>query len=296
MHVPTAFAEHIRVVHGAGGEAWLRRLPSLVDELCARWGLTLGRPFALSFNYVVGVTRADGTEAVLKLCTPDRVVRREIAALRLYAGDGACRLLEADQERCALLLERVRPGGMLVQAAARDDDEATRVGARLLRRLWRPLPPGGAFRPLAEWFGAFARHRAAHGGGAGPLPADLLEHAERLAPRLLASAPTCVVLHGDFHHFNVLRSRRDGWLAIDPKGMSGDPGYDVGPFLCNPSLSPPEVLARRLAIFADELGYDRDRLRDWGIAHAVLSACWSVEDEGDGWQDAIATARILMQL
>jgi len=49
-------------------------------------------------------------------------------------------------------------------------------------------------------------------------------------PGLLAEA----LLHGDFHHFNVLKSAR-GWLVIDPKSVIGPHGYEVGPFLINPA-------------------------------------------------------------
>jgi streptomycin 6-kinase len=132
-------------------------------------------------------------------------------------------------------------------------------------------------------------------GGPGPIPARVLECAEKLARELLDSSPAHVVLHGDFHHYNVVSAQRAEWLAIDPKGILGDPGYEVGPFLCNPWLAPPALLQRRLDILAEELAYDRDRLRDWSIAHAVLSACWSAEDEGFGWQDAITIAETLME-
>ncbi len=331
--IPPRFAEHIVEVFGHEGEAWLRTLPSLVAGLARRWQLTLGAPFQLSYHYVVAARRADGTEAVLKLGVPNEELAREIWALRQYAGNGACRLLEADEASFAMLLERLRPGAMLVELARRDDEAATRAGAAVMRALWRPVPGhleshqgparlGGAVeraewrpvpghlesqqvgpKPIAEWFArAFARYRAVY-GSSGPLPATLFERAERLAQELLATAPTTMLLHGDLHHYNILSARRAPWLAIDPKGMSGDPGYEVGPFLLNPHLpdlesaeARPHVLRRRLEIFTEELGYDRDRLRDWGIAHGVLSACWSLEDEGYGWEGAIAAAETLARL
>jgi streptomycin 6-kinase len=174
-----------------------------------------------------------------------------------------------------------------------------------MRRLWRPvpdLPPdvpaSAAFEPIANWFvRAFARHRAEY-GGPGPLPAAVLGRAEALVRDLLASAPSIVLLHGDFHHYNVLSAERAPWLAIDPKGMAGDPGYEVGPFLLNPHWGGIEIepwrLQRRLEILAAELDYDRARLREWGIAHAVLSACWNAEDGGAGWEREIAAAETLI--
>jgi streptomycin 6-kinase len=295
VKIPREFAQHIRTVFAERGRAWLERLPSLVDQLVEMWQLTLGEPFGLSYNYVVGVQTADGSAAVLKIGVPDPVLTREAAALRLYAGEGACRLLDVDQARGALLLERLVPGELLVNLARTDDDEATRVGARVMRKLWRPVPHDTSeFRLLEEWFAAFDRHRVAY-GGPGPIPARVLERAETFFRQLLESSPEQVVLHGDFHHYNVLSAQRADWLAIDPKGMLGDPGYEVGPFLCNPWLAPPAVLQRRLDILSEELAYDRDRLRDWCIAYAVLSACWSAEDEGSGWEDAITVAESLLR-
>jgi streptomycin 6-kinase len=285
------------------GASWLRRLPALIADLAEHWGLSVGAPFELSFNYAAAAWRADGSEAVLKVGFPHHELEREIAALRHYDGDGICRLLEADEARHAMLLERLRPGQMLVDLSIADDEAATRIGAQVMRRLWRPVPApsvAAAFEPIAAWFGrAFARHRAEY-GGAGPLPAAIFERGEAFASDLLGSAPSNMLLHGDFHHYNVLSADRAPWLAIDPKGMTGDPGYEVGPFLLNPHFGgaepPPERLRRRLDIFAEELSYDRARLRDWGIAHAILSACWSAEDGGQGWQKAITTAETLLSL
>lgn len=294
IEIPANFRQRVRAAHGAAGEAWLRALPEVIAELAARWRVTVGEPFALSFNFVAEARQVDGGEAVIKIGPWGDEARQEIAGLRLYDGDGACRLLAADAERGALLVERLRPGTMLAEVAGEDDDAATRIAAGLLRRLWRPVdgpPAAPGLRPLAEWFRAFERHRA-RDGGPGPLPEALLARAEADAAELLASAPRQVLLHADFHHTNVLSSAR-GWLAIDPKGMVGDPGYDVGPFLLNPDPSVPKpaaLLRRRLDILADELAYDRARLRTWAFVHAVLSACWSAEDFGDGWQGAVASA------
>src|SRR5262245_53512529 len=95
-------------LHGEAGAAWLRRLPAIVDECARRWGLALGRPFApLTYNYVAPARRADGTQVVLKACFPDRDFRAEAEALRLFAGRGAVRLLEADLDLGVLLLERL---------------------------------------------------------------------------------------------------------------------------------------------------------------------------------------------
>jgi streptomycin 6-kinase len=302
MEIPAPFARHVRDLLGEAGADWLRGLHGLISDLSDRWDIQVGAPFDLSYNFVAEARRRDGTEAVIKLAPPweDGELVQEVHALRLYAGNGACRLLEADADLGALLLERLRPGTMLRDVAASDDDAATSIGAEVMQRLWRPateLPDRGLFRPLAEWFRAFPRHRAFY-GGAGPFTPAVLDHAEALVRELLATSPREVLLHADFHHDNVLASERAGWLAIDPKGMLGDPGYEIGPFLLNPDPDGPAksavLLNRRLDIFAAALAYDRARLRAWAIAYAVLSACWTAENNGDGWQPAIAAAETLI--
>ena len=301
--LPAEFIQRIRGALGEDGAAWLRDLPGLAADLADRWQVTLGEPFELSYNYVARARRQDGTEVVFKVGSWGAETVQEIRALSIYGGVGSCRLMEADESRGAMLLERVRPGTMLRQVAADDDDAATRIAASLMRRLWRPadeIQDRSGLRPLSEWFRAFARHRAFY-GGPGPFPERVMDHAEGVTRELLASAPAEVLLHADFHHDNVLASSRDGWLAIDPKGMLGDPGYEVGPFLLNPDPRPspprtPRQLARRLALQAANLALDRKRLRLWGIAHAVLSACWSAEGHGIGWQNAIRAAERLIDL
>ena len=302
MYVPPKLARQIQESLGETGVAWLAALPALAAGLAERWQLTLGEPFELSFNYVCRARRSDGTDAVFKIGQWGSEIDQEIRALQAYSGQGSCHLLAADEALGAMLLERVRPGVMLRSLAAQDDDEATRIGARQMRKLWRSVSEleGSAGLPsLAEWFRAFERHRTFY-GGPGPFSERTLSHAEGVVRELFASVETEVLLHADFHHDNLLTAEREPWLAIDPHGTIGDPGYEVGPFLLNPwpqdgAPKSAQLLARRLDIFTEELAYDRERLRLWGVAHAVLSACWSAENHGTEWRNAIIAAERLMQ-
>src|SRR5207245_1532988 len=131
-------------------------------------------------------------------------------------------------------------------------------------------------------------------------PADLVEEAERLFAELIPSmAEPPVLLHGDLHHENIVSAERQPWLALDPKGLVGEPAYEVGALLRNQLPEPldvPEtsrILARRIDQLSEELGFERSRLRDWGLAQAVLSAWWSYEDHGYGWEPAITCAELL---
>jgi streptomycin 6-kinase len=263
----------------------------LVEQLAARWSLQVEAPFPLTpgspGNFVAPATRADGTQVVLKVSRHVADTRTEIEALRMWNGVGAARLLESEPDLGALLLERVQPGTMLVETA--DNDECVRLAAGVLRQLWRPLPGQHGLRPLESWCAAYDRNRDALRRGDGGFPSALFQRADDLRGELLASTQSPVALHGDLHHFNVLRSARAEWLAIDPKGLAGDRCFDLCQFLRNPVPVPAQVNRRRLDVFCAELGLDRVRASQWCLVHAVLDACWHYED-GRAWQASAAYA------
>ena len=271
--------------------AWLAALPDLLASLAARWSLAIGPHYpAIRYNYVAPATRTDGRPCVLKVSRHGES-GNEIAALQLWAGDGACRLLEADPAIGALLVEQLQPGTMLATVAEADDDAATAIAAELLQRLWRPAPANHGLRSLESWCGAFERNRDALTRGTGGFPSALFLRADALRRDLLASTGTQTVLHGDLHHFNILRAERAEWLAIDPKGLVGDRCFDICQFLRNPYPDTPGVAVnrRRLDRFCADLGLDRERVKAWCFVHAVLDACWDFED-ARSWVRTVAYA------
>ncbi len=296
--LPDAFVRTVLDVHEEVGAAWLDGFAARLAHFADVWELDLGAPFALSYNYVAPATQADGTAAVLKLGVPCYELTTEVAALRLYDGRGCARLLAVDEAEGALLLERVQPGAPLSTLA--DDETATRHAAAVMAALWRPLPADHPFPTATRWARGLARLRDAYGGGTGPLPAPLVDRAEGLFRELLTSAAPDVLLHGDLHHDNILAAQRAPWLAIDPKGLAGEPAYETGALLHNPvpqvATWPdlPRIQARRVDILAEMLGFERARIIGYGIAQAVLSAAWSVEDHGAGWEDALISAAALV--
>lgn len=300
MNLPTHFVKTVTSTF-TGGAEWLENLPNLLAECEQRWGLMIRpSPFTLSYNYVAPATLADGTEIVLKVGVPNRELTTEIAALRLYDGRGCVHLLDADLEAGVLLLERLSPGEMLTIVT--DDDEATRLAALAMQTLWRPLPAAHNFPSVADWAAGLAELREAFGGGTGPFDRKLVDTAVSLFTDLLTASGEPVLLHGDLHHYNIL-SAGDGWRVIDPKGVAGEPAYEVGALLRNPFtlFAEPDVkrmTARRLDILVETLDMDRERLRQWSLAQAVLSAWWSYEDGGDpaDWETTMRLAAVLAEL
>jgi streptomycin 6-kinase len=299
LSLPPDFIRNIRQSFPAEGEKWLAELPGLLDQAARRWDLQLGEPFLLSYNYVCAATRKDGTEAVLKIGVPNRELTSEINTLRVYNGQGACRLLEGDAGRGMLLLERLRPGTMLV--TLEDDDRATEIAAEVMKNIHRPVPQQEGFLSLRGWFDELKKLRPLFGGGTGPFPEKSLAIVEGLIHDLFAEDRPQVLLHGDFHHFNILLSER-GWLVIDPKGVAGAAEYEAGPLLTNPFnvvLEEREALRRtrrRMAILCERLGFEPQRLLAWALCHCVLSSFWDMQPDGSGGESARAWAEIFLKI
>jgi streptomycin 6-kinase len=290
----------VRNVTGAfaDGARWLDNLPALVAACTQKWDLSLaGDPFELSFNYVLPVLKADKFAAVLKLGVPTPEFASEARALRSFGGLGAVGLLECDESLGALLLERVDPGNTL--ATLNNHNRATELAGQTMLKLWQAAPVNVEFRSLESWTGGLVKLRARFSGATGPLDSGLVDIAENIRAELLQGTHPSCLLHADLHHFNILYGSGSGWVAIDPKGVIGDPGYEPATFLLNPN--PTVVLDRaiqdaRIAILAEHLNMDRQRIVRWAFFHAVLSSWWTIEDGGENWDDSISAARVLLSL
>lgn len=112
------------------------------------------------------------------------------------------------------------------------------------------------------------------------------------------SATERVRLHGDLHHDNILRATREPWLAIDPSGLVGDPGYDVGCWAYNPDPdrrndSLLALVPARIEQLADGLAMPIDRVVGYAFVKAVLSDVWRAEDGGTPDSRALDVAQLL---
>jgi streptomycin 6-kinase len=276
-----------------GGAAWLERLPAIADELARRWSLDLGIPLDAHISLVLPAVCASGEHAVLKVNFPEPESECEADALATWNGDGAARLLARDDRLRALLVERLEPGTQLW--AIEDDDEANRIGASVLRRLAVEPLPGHPYRSLAGEAERWAVELPERWSRlAVDAPRILLDEALRGIAELSADPAAEVLLHQDLHGGNILLGR-DGWRAIDPKPLVGDPAFDAASLLRDRRgelLSDPNALRRvrrRLDLLANELALERERLRLWGVVHAVA---WGVE--ADGVEDEMLLAAELL--
>lgn len=295
MQFPEPFVSNIRHSFGEAGERFLENLPALIKEASLRWNLTDVQVVPnLSYNFVAYAKR-ENKKVILKIGVPHKEIVSEMTTLRSFNGDGACQLLDCDEEKGFLLLEHLQPGTML--AELEDDDERTYIAIEVMKKIWRPVLGNQGFIKLEDWFAELKNIRSQFDGGTGPFPKELLEQVESFLPDLFEDDHQ--LIHGDLHHFNILSSER-GWLAIDPKGVIGPAGYEIGPFMLNPWNNSMdggrfEVCAkRRIDILSEGLGWEKRKIIQWSLAHAVLSAWWDYP-AGD-WEYPLRCAKIFLEI
>ncbi len=276
-----------------GRQEWRAALPARAEAIARDWGLSLGPPLGGSTQGLVcEVWRADGTLAVLKLEKPGQGVAAQAAALAAWEGRGAVRLLRADSNHGALLLERLVPGAPLATlCAAGRDEEAMAVVAEVSLTLRRPPPEGAVLADAHGWWRAIAACRDRR------LDPALRDRALGIWRDLVVSSAEPCLLHGDLHHGNILADGA-GWRAIDPIGAAGDALFDPASALCEPVSflirfdKPGRLLNRRLAALAERLAADHARLAAWAFAIAVLKTVWAIEDGCEAGGYAAIAARL----
>jgi streptomycin 6-kinase len=211
------------------------------------------------------------------------------------------KLLESDEQRGALLLERAMPGRPLDV----EWDEDVRVSLALMQKLWRPPPPAATFDRVTDWGASWERelHEVAglaRAAGEAEMTGAADQAVELLAA-LLVEPPDEALLHGDLHRLNVVSADRQRWLAIDPKGIIGERAFEAATFLRDPQVrlhelpDPHRALARRLDRSAEELGLERERIRAWALVQSLLVCFWWFRSGhvAEPWSDC---ARMLAEL
>jgi len=252
---------------------WWAAVPERAAQIGAEWGFELGDPYVPGGRcaWVAPARNAAGDELALKVGWRHHEAEHEADALRLWDGAGAvrCFATRVFEDSIALLLERCVPGSQLNESVPEPEQDVVIAG--LMRRLWqRELPAGHPFGglktmcdPWADELEAALDHDT-RGSDSGLARAGL-----ELLRELPQTADRAVLLATDLHAGNVLASRREPWLAIDPKPFVGDPAFDPVQHMlnCDERLAAdPAGLSRRMAGLLD---LDPERVRLWLFARCA---------------------------
>ena len=273
----TTFQSNIISIYGEKGKIWLNELPQLVSETSSKLDLRdLKEVPNLTYNYVLSGFQ-DGNNIILKLGLDNEGLKQEAFALKCFAGCGAVKVLAEDEDM--LLLERAVPGMSLKEYFPTKEKESIEIACGVIKKLHQAsISAAHNFPHIKDWLTALDKDW--------PIPDGYLQKARKLRDELLQTSKPDVLLHGDLHHDNILQNDED-WLVIDPKGVIGEPAYEVAAFIRNPipellnHADAPNIIHNRVTRFAELLELRSQRILDWCFVQAVLSWVWAIEDGCD---------------
>lgn len=221
------------VALGGEGRKWLDRLGLLLDELEQDWSVTVGRTLSGgSASYVAVVRTSSGEDAVIKLeMPPYESFAGEVHTLAAADGRGYPRLLDHDEERRAMLQERLGPS---LDESGLPVSTQIEILCATLRRAWEVSAPAGlqTGAEKARWLSRFIAETWEELGQ--PCSRGVVEQALAFAEsREAAFEPGAAVLvHGDAHSANALQDLACGpgrvqFKLVDPDGLLAEPAYDL---------------------------------------------------------------------
>lgn len=272
-----SFRTNILNIYNKDGEKWLANLNKYTSRAATKYALSDLKPVPnLTFNYVLDGFQ-NSRPIILKLSLDSGYIAHEANALRAFEKFGAVKIIA--EEKGMLLMERAMPGTSLIPYFPSKELESTDIAGKLITRLHKlKIPSNKQFQKLEEWMKLLEKDW--------PISTEHLIKARSLYKHLLKTTKKSVLLHGDMHHDNILKNGND-WVVIDPKGIIGDPIYEITAFMRNPipkllsTKNAKEILQRRLSLFSKLLNSSYERAYNWCFVQSVLSQAWAIEDNRD---------------
>jgi streptomycin 6-kinase len=294
VNIMKKLSQNIANIFGNQGEKWISDLPFIIEALSHKWKLSNIVPVDnMTFNYVTKATKDDNQQVMLKISCDEKTIANETNALIYFNGNGSIKLIDNNEKYHALLLQQATPGITLKSIYPEKIEYVMDCYIATMKKLHNQhLPDKHNHHHISEWLKAIDQLIPNK-----PCPSHLLEKAIELKNSLLASMTTQVFLHGDLHHDNILKNGEE-WLAIDPKGIIGEPEFEIAAFdfmyitelANNPDVR--NIFNSRVNLLALKANLNTQRITDWVFVRLILMAAWQIEDNGDP-KPAITLAEML---
>ncbi|MFW6007164.1 MAG: aminoglycoside phosphotransferase family protein [Halanaerobiales bacterium] len=285
LELPKFFKNKIKREFGKeAGKKWLESLPEILGKCLKKWNLSkweIGQD--LSYNLICFALSPDYGEVVLKIGFPHPDLFTEMTALALYNGRNICKCYDQDKELGAMLLEKIFPGINLTHLE--DNEKKVEIASDLITKLYINIDQNYNLPEYKDWLQrAFKTARKKK--IAGKKMFSFISRAEKIYNKLETANYSEVLLHGDLHHFNILKDGDQGWKVIDPKGVIGFPFFECARFMENQlnmvvDTSISESLQRMIEIFSEKFEVAPGIIAKTLFVDYVLSTCWSFEDNVD---------------
>lgn len=262
------------------GENFYEKVLRDIEVYAEKWNLSSFQLIpSYSANLVFKCYAEDFGSVVLKLGNPAfREIYTEVNTLRHYDGSRFCKVFAADIENGVILEECIQPGIPL-----RDEhslDKRLSVFCSLYKGLHTAPEQAEIYPIYTEWVSRITAYMSSREDSK-----ELYLHMKKandICLSIAASYSQKMLLHGDFHHDNILLGQGEEYIIIDPKGVLGDPVFDVPRFILNEFEDEitPELYSKIhyiISVFEMNLNIPSDIIKQCLYVETAMGACWSVE-------------------
>lgn len=221
-------------------------------------------------------------------------LRGEYRMLCRLACARSARVYAFDGEAGMLLEERILPGTTLRQEVS--PEKRVQCLSRVFYAIHVPADGGTTY---LDWLRGIVGYCESN-----PVPGALLRmtgDAYGICGELFRKYPERVLLHGDLHHDNLLKSADGSYAMIDPKGIVGPEILDLPRFLLNEMDAPYEGslrghMGRVIRLMAEEFGFPIEDLGKAFYMEAVLGNVWNHEDGEEADMEEIKLAASFLRV
>jgi streptomycin 6-kinase len=251
-----------------------------VETYSKRWNLKeLQLIDYFSINCIFACQSDYYGDSILKIGIPCREVFTEFLALCEYGGRRFCKAYDSDLENGIILMERIQPGIPL-----REEKSLVKrlsVFSSLLNGLHIEPVNAKVYPTYFEWVSRITDYMSRQWDHKDLFL--LMQKAKDVCRSIRAEYSREMLLHGDFHHDNILLDRNHEYKIIDPKGVIGDPVFDIPRFILNEQFNedPQELQGQQIAeiigFLENSLNVPGKIIRQLYFVELAMANCWDVE-------------------
>lgn len=278
MCYPFEPGQREKLIQSFGAEFY-NKLDDKIAACSAIWELS-GLRFIPSYsaNCVFSCHSGVFGESILKISNYLKEVTTEYNALREYNGRRFCEAFDADTDNGIIIEERILPGITLRDEKALD--KRLESFCSLYNGLHIESAKPEIYPTYMQWVSRITDYMSGRHDRR-----ELYLHmkkAEDICISLWRQYSKRLLLHGDFHHDNILLGSGLKYIIIDPKGVIGDPIFDVPRFILNElddefRAEDYERISKIIEILGEKLDIPDIVARQCFYIETAMSECWNVE-------------------
>lgn len=279
------------------GDAFFDKIQIDLEFYSDKWGIEIIElvPY-FSVNCIFKCFSKEFGYSILKITRPCREVFTEYNTLLEYNGKGFCIVFDSDIENGIILEELIEPGISLREEQSLE--KRLDVFSDLYNNLHIESKNPSIYPTYIEWVSRITRYMSER--------EDYnelylyMKRAENICLELSKSYNRKMLLHGDFHHDNILLNSDGKYKIIDPKGVVDDPIFDVPRYILNESnegISPDkyyEKICYIISSLENKLNIPSKIIKQCYFIEMTMANCWNVESNIEPDMESVIMAESIM--